>query len=133
MILVPIKTVPGLNARELWQARSSRVKRERKTVAWCLVGQRRPELPCTVLLTRIAPSAGVDDDNLSGSLKGVRDQIADWLGVDDRHRKIVRYEYAQARGPWGVRIEWLPPGSGAQLVLGEFPVLPKEGSECLPF
>ena len=43
-----------------------------------------------------------------GALKGVRDQVAAWLGVDDRHKHIVRYAYEQERGPWAVRIEWRP-------------------------
>ena len=117
MITVPLKTVPGLNARELWQGRSSRVKKERKAVAWSLVGQTRPPIPCSVRLTRVAPSGGVDDDNLSGSLKAVRDQIAEWLGIDDRHRNQVRYVYAQKRGPWGVTIEFGEPVAGAQFEL----------------
>lgn len=117
MITVPLKTVPGLNARELWQVRSSRVKKERKAVAWALVGQKRPPVPCSVLLTRVAPSGGVDDDNLPGALKGVRDQIAEWLGIDDRHRNQVRYVYAQKRGPWGVTIEFGQPVAGAQFEL----------------
>jgi hypothetical protein len=106
MLEVPIRTVPGMNVREHWQQRSRRVKKEREAVAWMLKGQPKPTPPLTVLLTRVAPSAGVDDDNLSGSLKGVRDQVAEWLGVDDRHCQVVRYRYAQARGPWAVRIQW---------------------------
>ena len=117
MITVPLRTVPGLNARELWQVRASRVKKERKTVAWALVGHARPPIPCSVRLTRVAPSAGVDDDNLSGSLKAVRDQVAEWLGIDDRHRNQVRYVYAQKRGPWGVTIEFGEPVQGAQFEL----------------
>lgn len=93
-----------MNAREHHMARASRVKKERRQTALVLLACTRPPLPCTVLLTRIAPSNGLDDDNLAGSLKGVRDQVAEWIGVDDRHRLIVRYLYAQERGPWGVRI-----------------------------
>ena len=59
-----------------------------------------------VTLTRIAPSNGLDDDNLAGALKAVRDEVAAWLGVDDKDRATVRYEYEQERGPWDVRIEW---------------------------
>lgn len=123
MILVPIKTVPGLNARELWQARSGRVKRERKATAKALHSRPKPPIPCSVLLIRVAPSGGVDDDNLSGSLKGVRDEVAAWLGIDDRHQTRVRYRYAQITGPWGVRIEFGEPASGAQLELLGVPVL----------
>ena len=111
MILVPIRTVSALNAREHHMARSRRVKAERKVTALMLRISRHPKptLPCTVLLTRIAPSAGIDPfDNLPSSLKGCADQIAQWLGVDDRHDDRVRYECRQKRGPWGVSIEFLP-------------------------
>jgi hypothetical protein len=114
-LLVPLRTVPGLNAREHFRVRSKRVKKEREAVAWILRSAARPQIPCSVILTRVAPSAGVDDDNLVGALKGVRDEIARWLGVDDRNRQQVRYRYAQTRGEWGVRIEFGPPVVGAQL------------------
>ena len=118
-LLVPIRTVPGLNAREHWRARSTRVRKEREAVGWVLKGQPMPAVPLTVRLTRVSPSSGCDDDNLAGALKGVRDAVAAWLGIDDRRQQQVRYVYAQHRGPWGVEIEWLPPASGAQYVLGE--------------
>ncbi len=115
MIVVPVRTVPGQNAREHWQQRSRRVKREREAVAWALKTASRPEVPCSVLLTRVGPSNGLDDDNLAGSLKSVRDEVAKWLGVDDRDRMTVRYRYAQRRAKkWGVHIEFGEPVSGAQ-------------------
>lgn len=119
MIVVPIRTVPGLNAREHFAVRAKRVRKEREATAWMLGTIKRPSVPCTVLMTRVAPSAGVDDDNLAGALKGVRDEVAKWLGVDDRNRRQVRYRYAQMRGEWGVRIEFGPPPKGAQLTLLE--------------
>ena len=109
MIHVPLRTVSGMNAREHWQARARRVKGERLLVAWHLASVKKPPVPLVVTLTRIAPSNGLDpDDNLPSALKGARDEIAEWLGVNDRDRKTVRYEYEQERGPWGVRIEWRP-------------------------
>lgn len=114
MIAVPIRTVPGLNAREDWRVKARRVKKEREAVAWVLRSQPRPAIPCSVVLTRVAPSSGVDDDNLVGALKAVRDEIAKWLGVDDRKSLTVRYLYAQKRGPWGVEIEWGPAVVGSQ-------------------
>jgi hypothetical protein len=108
MMEIPIRTVSGLNVREHWRARARRVKSERDTTAWMLRPAEKPALPCVVTLTRIAPSGGLDDDNLPGALKGVRDQIAAWIGVDDRERQIVRYRYAQRRGKWGVGVEFGP-------------------------
>lgn len=116
MIVVQIRTAPG-NPREMWQARSGRVKRERKAAARKLEFEDPPPIPCSVLLTRVAPSGGLDDDNLRSALKGVRDEIAAWLGIDDRHSTKVRYHYAQIRGPWSVRIEFGEPASGAQFEL----------------
>lgn len=112
-ICVPLRTVSGLNAREHWRARARRVKAERQAVAAMLWANcMPPAFPCTVLLTRIAPSNGLDDDNLAGALKGVRDEVAKWLGVDDRHSEIVRYRYAQRRGrEWGVEIGFGAPES----------------------
>ncbi len=114
MIKVPIRTVPGLNAREHWRARAKRVKAERESTRFQLLGRPLPPIPLTVRLTRVAPSNGVDSDNLSGELKAVRDEVAVWLGIDDRHEHIVRYVYSQRRGPWGVEIEWGEPISGIE-------------------
>lgn len=109
MIHVPLRTVSGMNAREHHMARARRVKGERQLVAWLLASVSKPIPPLVVTLTRIAPSNGLDPgDNLPSALKGCRDEVAEWLGVNDRDRKTVRYEYEQERGPWGVRIEWRP-------------------------
>ena len=106
MIVVPIRTARGLNSREHHMARSRRVRAEREAVAWLLKGHASPMLPCEVLLTRLSPRGRLDDDNLSGSLKACRDEVARWLGVDDG-RDTVKYRYAQARGEWAVRIEFV--------------------------
>lgn len=52
-------------------------------------------LPCVVRLTRLSPGT-LDDDNLRGALKAVRDGVADRLGVDDRDPRVT-WEYAQER------------------------------------
>jgi|SRR6185369_16666309 len=105
-VTVPIRTVSGLNVREHWRARAARVRKERETTAWTLAGKKPPPLPCTISLTRVGPSNGLDDDNLPGSCKGVRDQIAKWLGIDDRC-KLVTWKYDQRRcmQGWSVEVE----------------------------
>lgn len=107
---VPLKTVSGMNAREAWQARTRRVKKERQAVGWLLAGKPKPTLPCVVTLTRIGPSSGLDPfDNLPSALKGCVDAVAEWIGVDDRRDDRVRYQCKQERGPqWSVRIEVQP-------------------------
>jgi hypothetical protein len=132
VIVVELRTT-GSNAREDWRVRHGRVKRERKAVARMLMFALRPPIPCTVLLTRVAPSGGLDDDNLRQALKGARDQVAEWIGIDDRYTKQVRYAYAQIRGAWSVRIEFGPPGSGAQFELLGEPVLSSGEEAEAPF
>lgn len=102
-VLVPLRTGRGLNSREHWAARSRRVKAEREAVGWMLPARRMP-VPCTVLLTRQAPSAGLDLDNLQGSLKAIRDAVAEWLGVDDRDARVT-WMYGQRRGEWAVEVQ----------------------------
>lgn len=108
MILLPgLRTVPGMNVREHYMARFRRVRDEKERTAWELAKwAEKPPIPCVCVLTRFAPSNGLDDDNLAGSLKGVRDAVAQWLEVDDRDRSRVRYVYEQQRGSWGVGIEF---------------------------
>lgn len=78
-------------------ARARRVKAEREALAWRLGPKRADlQLPVVVTLTRCAPSSGLDSDNLLSSLKGCRDQVAKWLGVDDRDPR-VEWRYEQGR------------------------------------
>lgn len=112
---VPIKVLSEANLREHWATRARRAKGQRKTVAqelWAHTGKPRATLdrPLAVTLTRIAPRA-LDDDNLAGGFKHVRDGIADWLGIDDRHDGLVAYRYQQERGKpkqYRVRIDINP-------------------------
>lgn len=101
-VLIPIKTVGGLNAREHWRQRSARVKKERTTAA---ITTPRFPLPCVVTMTRLS-SGTLDDDNLQGACKAIRDGIADKLGIDDRDPR-VEWRYGQEkckRGDFGVRV-----------------------------
>lgn len=110
----PMRTERGQNAREHWRDRHRRVADEKLATSWSLFGafgHVNPwPLPLVVTLTRGAPSNGLDDDNLCASLKTVRDAVASWLDVDDKHRDVVRYRYAQERAKreWFVRIEFAP-------------------------
>ena len=102
---IPLQTVSGMNAREHHMARSRRVKKERESIAWWVARREPPAAPCTVTLTRLAPSNGLDDDNLASSMKGVRDELAKWIGIDDRS-PLVQWRYAQARSKvYGVIVE----------------------------
>lgn len=85
-----------MNARGHWAPRAARAKRHRQTTHWALLTSVKPALPCTVILTRIAPRE-LDGDNLQASLKATRDGVADWLGVDDRDARVT-WRYGQRRG-----------------------------------
>ena len=106
-IVIPVRTVSEANAHEHWRKRQRRAKEQRGIVALMLGASHvRPPVPCVVTITRIAPGK-LDDDNLAGSQKHVRDGIADWLGVNDRDPR-VKYEYAQRKGKpkeYAVQIE----------------------------
>lgn len=115
-LVLPIKTVAGLNAREHWRARSRRVKNERMVALhetrWALEqwAKDRSKLgrdprPCTVTLIRMS-SGTLDDDNLQGAAKAIRDGIADAIGVPDND-PLIRWQYAQERcnrGEYGMRV-----------------------------
>lgn len=103
--LVPIRTKNPLNGNQgSWRAVHGKRLKEREAVG--LLWPRRallPPFPLVVHLERHAPSSGLDDDGLQASLKSVRDQVAEELGVDDRDPR-VRWTYGQRRSPWGVLI-----------------------------
>lgn len=107
-----IKTVSEANAHAHWRTRSRRAKLHRveaglRTLAAPPDARQaaKRELAAgglLVTLTRVAPSSGLDSDNLASSQKHIRDGIADALGVDDRDARIT-WSYVQQRGPYAVR------------------------------
>lgn len=103
----------------MW-AKSARVKDQRDVVRgvlgsafglpplWHVTNGKGWTVPnqIAVALTRLAPGE-LDTDNLSSAFKAVRDEVAAWLGADDRDQRIV-WTYAQektAQGVYRVRIE----------------------------
>ena len=105
-LLLPIATVNPLNKREHWSKRTARVASERALAeVWlrhewgsrpvaCLPAP--PPLPVRVTLTRLAEKV-MDDDGLSASMKGCRDEIALWLGADDSPGSGITWAYAQRK------------------------------------
>jgi hypothetical protein len=96
---VPVKIESSLNLREHWRVRANRNSSHR-AAAWFglleVAKRAKPAGDLVVTLTRIAPRE-LDDDNLSGGFKSVRDGVADWLGIDDRDPR-VKWAYAQRKG-----------------------------------
>lgn len=106
--VVPIETKSASNLREHWSARHRRIKAQRQATAYRTPPALKALGPLLVVtLTRMSPRQ-LDDDNLRGALKGVRDQVACALGVDDRS-KLVRWEYDQEKGEPAVRVEVTAP------------------------
>lgn len=91
---VPIALGSTANLREHHAAKAKRVAIQRNATRLSLfaavnrltttVDMNRP---IVVRLVRQSPRL-LDDDNLAGALKGVRDSVADWLGVDDRDERV---------------------------------------------
>jgi hypothetical protein len=99
-IAIPLKLGAALNARVHWSARAKRNKTERAIVRAALA--HRQDLRCTLppttcTLTRIAPRA-LDDDNLAGAFKSIRDEVAYFWGVDDGPKGPISWHYTQRKG-----------------------------------
>lgn len=114
-LVLPVRIESESNLREHWSKKNRRAngsKRkgtlgQRPTVKLaCAAHFVKPKLPCTIRLTRIAPRK-LDQGNIAAALKHVQDGCADWIGIDDRHDKLVKYEYLQEQvsKTYGLRIE----------------------------
>ena len=111
---IALRTISAPNAREHWAVRARRVKAERTTTFLSMKEARRfaPAGPLVITLTRLTGPRGkhLDDDNLAGSLKAVRDGVADWLGCADNDPRLT-WRYGQERGEiWAVRIQVMEAG-----------------------
>lgn len=71
-----------------WSKTMRAVAKVRRDVALVLSQHEKPELPVVVTMTRCWPGT-LDDDGAVGSMKNVRDEIAKWLGVDDRDPRVT--------------------------------------------
>lgn len=92
---IDIKIESVANKREHWAAKHRRAKKHR-ALASKIPEALLPDLPCVVVLTRIAPRQ-LDGDNLQSGFKALRDGIADVLGVDDADPSVT-WRYRQMRG-----------------------------------
>jgi hypothetical protein len=90
------KLVAQVNAREHWSTVASRAKRQRRAARLAvesLVNRHALRPPLTVRIIRLGPRR-LDDDNLAGSAKHIRDGVAEALGVDDAD-PAVTWAYGQ--------------------------------------
>lgn len=96
-VLLPLKIESEANGREHWRKKAARVKSHRAVAQTILrVTAARPQPPCVITLTRIAPHT-LDCDNLASGFKACRDGVADWLGIDDGDKRLT-WQYAQRKG-----------------------------------
>lgn len=95
-----IVTVSEANAHTHRRARQKRAKAQRGLAA-LVIGQQRPRPPCTVTMTRVS-TMQLDDDNLAGALKHIRDGIADAMGINDRDKRVT-WKCEQKKGARGER------------------------------
>ena len=108
-VYVPITTISPnhwpKNPHE--RNRAVQTAREFTHLAWVNAKNRakwKPSLPCVVTMTRVS-SGTLDDDNLRGALKPIRDQIAVELGLKlQARRKSKAAPVADDRDP---RVTWI--------------------------
>ncbi len=103
---VPIRLPSLANTRLHWRAMASLKKKQKAAVRVVMHGLALPPPPLTVTITRVGPGK-LDDDNLAGAAKYVRDQIAAAVGVDDGS-PLYTWRYGQRTGragEYGVEVE----------------------------
>ncbi len=92
-----LRLVNTSNAREHWNARARRARRERELFAAALAIC-APPAGCAWRVTITREGRGtMDDDGLAAAGKAVRDAVAAWLGVDDSPAAPVVWSYHQRR------------------------------------
>jgi len=98
---IPVKVVSTANLRENRFVRAKRTAGHRDAARAHALKWLSPELRAApawdVSLVRIGRGQ-LDDDNLAGAFKAIRDGIAKALGVDDGDRTRVRFFYGQRTG-----------------------------------
>ena len=106
---LPLKIESNANLREHWAARMKRTRNQRMSAAYAVAVSKDWKLPAgkfTVRLVRIGRRM-LDDDNLCGGFKSIRDGVADALGMKDNDPRI-KWTYEQETGKeYSCRIELL--------------------------
>ena len=97
-VMASIRTVSAANAREHWAVKAKRNKTERTAIrayfGSCPPSLRLTDADLTVSFTRFGKRL-LDDDNLAGSFKAIRDEVAACLERDDGPKAGIRWVYSQ--------------------------------------
>ena len=105
-VTIPVRLISEANARGHWAAKARRATKGRQQGRLAVQILRAHNYPVAdariVTLTRIAPRR-LDDDNLRGAFKFVRDGIADALGINDGSY-AVEWMYDQKPGKYAVEV-----------------------------
>ncbi len=100
--------VSEMNERCHWAKRAKRMAGQKDQVMLAIVLARlkAPLIkdPVRITFTRFGVRK-LDSDNCQGAFKAVRDAVCSWIGVDDGNDALLTFEYLQARGEPGVRVE----------------------------
>lgn len=98
---IDIRTAARTNARPgHWGQRAKHTKAERMATRMAIFAAGMSDecdLPVTVRLVRVAPCA-LDDDNVRGALKAVRDEMASALRLASDRDPRCRWLYGQRKG-----------------------------------
>ena len=107
-LTLPLHLRSEANERSFWGTKSQRVREQRALTRAALNAHSVPKSGFTrVVFTRLGPKM-LDSDNLAGSAKAVRDEIAAYCGVDDGPKGPLTWEYNQeVNAAYGCRIELL--------------------------
>jgi len=104
--VLPIRTVSESNSSEHWATRGKRHTAQQFVVK-CAMMHVEITLPCSITITRLAPRK-LDDDNLRGSLKWIRDEISDVImkerRVFNRNGTVVKLKGRNDSNP---KIQWI--------------------------
>lgn len=113
--LIPGLRLPSItNTRVHWRVLARWKQDQRASTFFALTGSPSLHrnyhfplrLPLVVVITRVGPRR-MDDDNLQGACKYVRDAIAAVIGVDDGSRRYT-WVYRQRIGKYAVQVDIKP-------------------------
>lgn len=94
----------ALNLREHWSKKRTREKYFEAAIVYNqIIGLTEMPLPCVITLTRLSPRP-LDDDNLAGAFKSIRDVIADIIICKE---KGIPYISSKGRNDSDPRITWV--------------------------
>lgn len=100
-IFIPLETISEFNVQEHWTRSYKRHRRQKQIISLSLRNATSKQLPVNILLTRHSPR-NLDGDNLQGSLKYIRDAVAEHFvenkapgRADDDPR--ISWDYSQTK------------------------------------